>query len=181
VAVIIGPGAHGLGCVVAAGEGRAAHVFAVGRTAGARLEAARALGAVPIESSRQDVIAAVREATGGRMADVVVDLAPGAPETVQMAVALARKGGTVVLASAKHGQPVSGFDGDAIVRNEITVRGVRGRDYRSVEEALQVIRAGRHPLQRLRTHTFPLAEADRALRVLGERTDPAAIHVAVVP
>ena len=180
-AVIIGPGAHGLGCVIAAREGHAEHVFAVGRTAGARLEAARALGAVPIESSRLDVVATVREATAGRMADVIVDLAPGVPETVEMAIALARKGGTVVLASAKHGKPVAGFSSDMVVRSEITVRGVRGRDYGSVEEALRIIRSGRYPLQRLRTHTFPLGEADRALRVLGERTDPSAIHVTVVP
>jgi len=32
-----------------------------------------------------------------------------------------------------------------------------------------------------RTARFPLGEADRALRVLGERTDPTAIHVTVVP
>ena len=180
-AVIIGPGAHGLGCVVAAREGRAAHIFAVGRTAGARLDAARALGAVPVESSHEDVVTSVREATNGRMADVVVDLAPGAPETVETAIALARKGGTVVLASAKHGRPVEGFNSDLVVRNEITLRGVRGRDYRSVEEALQIIRSGRYPLERLRTHTFPLHEADRALRLLGERADPSAIHITVVP
>lgn len=115
------------------------------------------------------------------MADVIVDLAPGAPETVETAIALARKGGTVVLASAKHGKPVAGFNSDALVRDALTVKGVRGRDYGSVEEALQIIRSGRYPLQRLRTHTFPLSQADQALRVLGERTDPTAIHVTVVP
>lgn len=180
-AVIIGPGAHGLGCVVAAVEGGARHVIAVGRSRGTRLEAARALGATPIESDRTDVSAAVREITNGSMADVVVDLAPGAPETVELAIALARKGATILLASSKHGKPIAGFQSDLVVRNELTVKGVRGRDYQSVEEALQIIRSGRFPLERLRTHQFPITEVHQALRVLGERTDPAAIHVTVVP
>lgn len=179
--VVIGPGAHGLGCVVAAIEGGAGCVIAVGRSHGARLEAARALGATPIEAEGTDVVAAVREITGGTMADLVVDLAPGAADTVGTALSLARKGGTVVLASSKHGAPVAGFQSDNIVRKELTIKGVRGRDYESVEDALRIIRSGRYPLERLRTHEFSLDEADKALRVQGERTDPSAIHVTVVP
>lgn len=179
--VVIGPGAHGLGCVVAAVDGGAARVIAVGRSRGARLDAAESLGAVAIASEGTDVVAAVREATDGAMADVVVDLAPGAPDTVETALQLARKGGTVILASAKHGKPIAGFQSDLVVRNELTVKGVRGRDYESVEDALRIIRSGRYPLQRLRTHEFPLSQADQALRVQGERTDPSAIHVTVVP
>jgi threonine dehydrogenase-like Zn-dependent dehydrogenase len=179
--VVIGPGAHGLGCVIAAVDGGAGRVIAVGRSHGARLAAAQALGAEAIASLGIDVVGAVREATGGAGADVIVDLAPGAPETVQTALAMARKGGTVILASAKHGTAITGFKSDIIVRNELTVKGVRGRDFQSVEDALRIIGSGRYPLERLRTHEFPLAQADRALRVLGERTDPSAIHVTVVP
>ena len=179
--VVQGPGAHGLGCVIAAVEGAAGRIIVIGRSRGARLETAQALGAVPIEADRTDVVAAVREMTNGEMADVVVDLAPGATETVETAIALARKGGTVILAAYKHGKPVAGFLNDSVVRKELTVKGVRGHDYRSVEEALRIIRSGRYPLERLRTHRLPLSEVDQALRIVGERTDPSAIHVAVVP
>lgn len=178
--VVQGPGAHGLGCVIAGLEGGAGRVIVVGRTAGARLEAARALGAVTIEAAQTDVVAAVREATNGEMADLVVDLAPDAPETVGAAIAMTRKGGRVILAAAKHGKPVA-FQNDTVVRNELTVQGVRGRDFRSVEEALRIIRSGRYPLDRVRTHRLPLAQTDQALRILGERADPSAIHVAVFP
>lgn len=180
-AVVIGPGAHGLGCVVAAVEGGARHVIAVGRSRGARLEVARELGALPFEAERTDVVAAVREITNGAMADVLIDLVPGVPETVELAIALARKGATIILASSKRGKPITGFQSDLVVRNELTVKGVRGRDYQSVEEALQIIRSGKYPLERLRTHRFSLGETDQALRMQGERTDPAAIHVTVVP
>ncbi|HEU4798543.1 MAG TPA: zinc-binding dehydrogenase [bacterium] len=180
-AVVIGPGAHGLGCVVAALDGGAQRVFAVGRSKGARLDAARALGAIPIESDRTDVVAAVRDATNGAMAHVIVDLAPGAPDTVETALALARKGGTIILASSKHGKLITDFKSDVVVRNELTVKGVRGRDYQSVEDALRIIRSKRYPLERIRTHTFSIGQADQALRVLGERTDPSAIHITVTP
>jgi threonine dehydrogenase-like Zn-dependent dehydrogenase len=179
--VVIGPGAHGLGCVVAAIEGGAGRVIAIGRSRGARLEAAAALGALAIDGAGTDVAAAVREATDGAMADVVVDLAPGAVETVETAVQIARKGATVILASSKHGRPIAGFQSDTVVRRELTVKGVRGRDSASVEEALRIIASGRFPLARIRTHEFRLSEADRALRVQGERVDPSAIHVTVVP
>jgi threonine dehydrogenase-like Zn-dependent dehydrogenase len=178
--VVIGPGAHGLGCVIAAVHGGAGRIIAVGRTQGARLEAAEALGAIGIASQEVDVVAAVRDVTEGAMADVIVDLAPGEPGTIETAVQLARKGGTIILTAAKHGKPVD-LHSDLIVRNEITVKGVRGRDYASVEEALEIIRSGRYPLQQLRTHEFPLDRADEALRVQGERTVPWAIHVTVVP
>ena len=180
-AVIIGPGAHGLGCVVAAVEGGAQHIIAVSRSSAARLEAARALGAIPIAADRTDVVATVREITNGEMADLIVDLAPGAPETVETALALARKGATIILAASKRGKPVTGSFNDIVIRKELTVKGVRGRDYQSVEEALRIIGSRRYPLEHIRTHEFPLSQADQALRVLGERTDPSAIHVTVVP
>jgi len=180
-AVIIGPGAHGLGCVVAAVEGGARHVIAVSRSSAARLEAARAMGAIPIAADRTDVVAKVREITNGEMADLIVDLAPGAPETVETALALARKGAVIILAASKHGKPVTGSFNDIVIRKELTVKGVRGRDYQSVEEALRIIASRRYPLERIRTHEFPLGQADQALRVLGERADPSAIHITVVP
>ncbi len=179
--VVIGPGAHGLGCVAAAVEAGAGLVFAVGRSFGPRLEAAQALGARILESERTDVVEAVRDATGGKMADLVIDLAPGDAASLQMALALAKKGGVVLFAATKHGPAAAEAFAEPIVRKGLTVKGVRGRDYEAVEEALALLASGRYPFARLRTHQFPLEETDRALRVHGERLDPSVIHVAVVP
>jgi len=179
--VVIGPGAHGLGCVAAAVEAGAAQVFAVGRSSSPRLEAAKALGAVPLESQRVDVVEAVREATGGRMADLVVDLAPGDGDGLRTALALAAKGGVVLFAATKHGQvPVEAVS-EPVVRKGLVVKGVRGRDYEAVDEALDLLASRRLPLDRLRTHRFALEDTDRALRVQGGGLDPSAVHVAVVP
>ena len=181
--VVQGVGQHGLGCVVAAREAGAGTIVAVDTSRGAgRLDAAKALGADHVLAADQlDVVETVMELTDGMGVDLVVDLVPGAGTTVQAAIAVAAKRGRVVLAASKHGGPVPGFQHDLVVRKELTVMGVRGHDHRSVEPALRVIRSGRHPLELLQTHRFPLGRVDDAVRVVGERTDPGAIHVAVVP
>lgn len=181
--LIQGPGQHGLGCVVAAREAGMGTVIVSGLSKSpTRLELARTLGAdVTVEADRVDVVRAVMDATEGRGADVVIDLSPGATEPVEIGIGSAAKRGIVILAGSKHGHPVPGFMNDVVVRKELTVRGVRGRDYESVEQALKVIASGRHPLESLCTHSFGLDEVDRALRLVGERWDRTAVHVNVVP
>jgi threonine dehydrogenase-like Zn-dependent dehydrogenase len=181
--VVIGAGQHGLGCVVAGHQAGAGLTVAVDTARGrARLDAARALGADHVlEADRVDVVEAVAGLTGGAGADVVVDLAPGVPSTVADAVAMAATRGRVVMAASKHGQPVDGLQHDLVVRKELTLVAVRGHDHASVEAALATIASGRYPLSRLCTHRFGLDRAGDALRMAGERPDPAAIHVSVVP
>lgn len=180
--LVIGPGQHGLGCVVAGREGGLGTIVCAGTSRGVeRLEAARALGAdQTIETDRQDTVARVLELTDGRGVDVVVDLTPGVLEALEWAIDAAAKRGTIVLAGSKRGRP-GGFANDTIVRKELTIRGVRGRGYGDVERALRLIGSRKYPLERMATHSFGLDEVDRALRLLGERWDPSAIHVNVVP
>ena len=180
--LIQGPGQHGLGCVVAAAAAGMTTIVVSGMSDAHRLEVARRLGAHhTIDAGADDVVARVREATEGRGVDLVVDLAPGATETVATAIAAAAKGGVVVLASSKHGRPVTEFSNDTVVRKELTIRGVRGRDPASVERALALIASRRFPLELMSTHSFGLRDVDKALRLVGERWDPTAIHVNVVP
>jgi threonine dehydrogenase-like Zn-dependent dehydrogenase len=181
--LVLGPGQHGLGCVVAGREGGMGTIVVAGTSRSPdRLEVARALGADhTIEADREDVVARVLEATDGRGADVIVDLTPGAIEAIEWAIDGAAKRGTLILAGSKHGNPVSGFSNDKTVRKELTIRGVRGRDFQSVEKALSLIGSGHHPLELMATHSFGLEEVDRALRLLGERWDPSAIHINVTP
>jgi 2-desacetyl-2-hydroxyethyl bacteriochlorophyllide A dehydrogenase len=59
-----------------------------------RLDTARDLGATAVHLTEEDPRAAVKEATDGRGADLVVD-AVGHPDALDMACRMARKGGTV--------------------------------------------------------------------------------------
>jgi threonine dehydrogenase-like Zn-dependent dehydrogenase len=178
--IVQGPGQHGLGCVIAAREAGAAKVIVVGTAADRRrLDVATALGADHVVVG--DAAEAVLDLTDGAGADMVVDLAPGATETVERAIAMCAPRGTVVLAASKHARPVDGFPHDVVVRKEVRLLGVRGHDHRSVEPAIELIRSGRRPLRLLATHRFPLDRTDEALRMAGQRTDPAAIHVSILP
>jgi len=87
----------------------------------------------------------------------------------------------VLFAATKRGQVPVDAVAEPIVRKGLVVKGIRGRDFEAVEEALTLLASGRLPLEWLRTHRFPLDDTDRALRVQGGGADPSAIHVAVLP
>jgi threonine dehydrogenase-like Zn-dependent dehydrogenase len=180
--VIQGPGQHGLGCVVAAKEAGASCIIVTGLTKDARrFEVARSLGAdYTIDVQREDVIERVREITGGALADVVVDVSTGTTEPLTLALELARKLGIVILAGQKH-SPVPNFDSMSIYRRELTVRGVRGHDLRSVVPAIKVIESGKYPLERMLTHLYSLDEVGQALSTIGGQGDSDSIHLSVMP
>src|SRR5690606_17054334 len=101
--VIQGPGQQGLACVVAAREAGASCIIVTGLAADERrLALAKKLGAHhTVAVDQVDVATAVRDATGGDMADLVLDCASGGTETVTGAIALARKRGRIILGGRK--------------------------------------------------------------------------------
>jgi 2-desacetyl-2-hydroxyethyl bacteriochlorophyllide A dehydrogenase len=92
-AVVLGLGPVGLCAVQAARAAGAAQVIAVDSVV-ERLEMAQQFGAQPVHLTDEDPRAAVKAATGGRGADVVVD-ADGHPDAFDMACRMARKAGSV--------------------------------------------------------------------------------------
>jgi 2-desacetyl-2-hydroxyethyl bacteriochlorophyllide A dehydrogenase len=92
-AVVLGLGPVGLCAVQAARACGAARVVGVD-TVAERLEAARSFGAEAVHLTEEDPRAAVKAASEGRGADVVVD-AVGHPDALDMACRMARKAGTV--------------------------------------------------------------------------------------
>jgi threonine dehydrogenase-like Zn-dependent dehydrogenase len=180
--VILGPGQEGMADVIVAKEAGASLVILVGLPADAhRLEVARALGAThTIVAGEEDVVARVTEITGGRLADVVLDVTSGASnQPLEQALDLAGFGGTIVVAAGHRG-PMN-LASDKLQRKLLTIKGVWGRDRASVFAALRLIESGKYPLDRLTTHAFPLEEADLALRTVAREGDKNALHVSVVP
>lgn len=180
--VILGPGQHGLGCVVGARLAGAATVTVAGTSRDReRLDAARALGATHVvDVDEEDLVGRVEEITGGHFADVVVEVASGTSTTVPLAIEVAAMSGTVVLAGIKEFKPVDGIVTDKVVFKDLTIRGAYGHDYPSVAAAVSLINAGELPLEVLCTHTFGLDAVDDALRTLGGEGEDA-IHITVVP
>lgn len=182
--VVLGPGQQGLGCVAGALVAGADTVILTGRGVDStRLELGRTLGAtLTVDVDVDDPVAVVRDATGGKGADVIVDAAAESTAPVMQAMAMVRHGGTVVLAGLKSGRPVADFVSDRVVLNETVIRGVGGHDSASVAAALELIASRRFPLHLMRSHTLPLADAERAVRIVGREVpgeDP--IHVTLVP
>jgi len=175
--VVLGCGPQGLSCVVAAAEAGAAQVVGVGRASSEhRMELATALGATATaRSDVDDPVAAILAAAGGEPADLVVDTT-GAVDGLALAVALARKGGRVVLAG-QSGAATQPFPADVAVEREITVVGANSHDTRAVGPALGILASGRYPFEALITHRVPLAEARRGIELI---RDPAARAVKVL-
>jgi threonine dehydrogenase-like Zn-dependent dehydrogenase len=176
--VVIGPGPHGLACVVGAREAGAGTVLAVGTERDrARLDVAEALGADAGLTER--VVEQVAEITGGRLADVVVNAANSAA-ALDTALAVAGERATVVQVGVAKG---TGGGADALVEalNEkvLTLRGVRGRPSSAVPPALRLIESGRYPLERLCTGSYPIEQTERALTAAA--TVPGAIRCSVIP
>jgi threonine dehydrogenase-like Zn-dependent dehydrogenase len=173
--VILGAGQRGLASLVAAKAVGAGTTIMTGLSRDRhKLEMATRLGADHvIDVETDNVREAVRNLTGGELADIVLDLAPFATETVADAVDIVKPGGTVVLAGVKgKNQTVKTLVTDAIVTKSITIKGALGKDSASYRQAVRILESARYPLEMLHTHCLPLERAADAIEILaGNRPD----------
>jgi len=181
--VILGAGQRGLCCVIAARAAGARQVVITGLSRDAqKLAFARELGAdVTIDAETEDVVARVREATGGG-AEVVVDTTPYAPQSLNHAVAIAVRKGRIVLAGLKGLRPTRELQADDVIYKELAIRGVLSMPVGETFRAIELIESGRYPFEKMHTHSFPLEQAEDAIRVLaGGVPGVNPLHVAIVP
>ena len=181
--VVLGSGQRGLACVIAARAAGAGKIIVTDlERAADKLELARDLGAdATIVADAEDVVARVGEETGGRGADVVVDVTPVATQPILDAVAFVRNGGTIVLSGVKGGMRTE-LDTDELVRKSITMRGVFTVDSPAYRRAIALLESGEQPFERLHTASYPLARAEEAIHHLAGRLDgPPAVNVAIAP
>jgi alcohol dehydrogenase len=112
---------------------------------------------------------------------VVVDVTAKAPEAFVQAVALARAGGTVVVAGTRGG-PVREFQPDHIVFKELRVVGALGVDSGAYRAALALLASGRYPFADLPRRVVALDDAEELIRSLaGEGDAPPPVHGVITP
>jgi alcohol dehydrogenase len=185
VVAVLGPGIRGLCAAAAAKDAGAGFVLVTGfgpRDA-ERLALAPRFGAdLAVDVARRDPVRELREATGGRGADVVVDVTANAPDAFGQAIHLARSGGTVVVAGMRSFAPVDGFVPDLIVAKELRILGALGVDLDDHAAAFDVLASGRYPFAELPREVVGLdGVADLLARMAGEGDRPPPIHGVVAP
>jgi threonine dehydrogenase-like Zn-dependent dehydrogenase len=181
--VILGSGQRGLASVIAARAAGAGKIIVtdVARAA-SKLEIARELGAHHvIVADEENAIEQVARLTGGRLADVVVDVS-NATQPVADAPYMVRKGGIVVIAGIKGNGVKTSFETDFLVTRSITLRGVFTVDNASYRQAIRMLESGAAPFEKLMTKRFPLPRAEEAIhRLAGWDGAAPSIHVVIDP
>jgi alcohol dehydrogenase len=165
---IVGPGQQGMAATVVAKEAGAGPVMVVGLSRDRkRLELCRRLGAdLAVCSDEEDPIAALSSATGGAMAELVMDVS-GHPSVAALAIDLARVGGAVVLPGLYGSSTQVPLVLDRAIFKELKLLCAFSQDFASVEAAIKLARGERYPIIEMISHRFPLERAEEAVRLVG--------------
>jgi alcohol dehydrogenase len=129
----------------------------------------------------EDPVARLRAAAKVAGADVVVDVTARAPSAFAQGVALARAGGTMVVAGTRGGGGTPGFDPDHVVYKELRLQGALGVGTDDYGAALDLLARGSYPFADLPRRTVGLDGAAELLETMaGERGVPP-VHAVLVP
>jgi L-iditol 2-dehydrogenase len=167
---VVGPGTIGLLATGWAKLAQPQHLVVIGIDR-ANEAVARKMGASEYLVTSENPAARVREMTGGAGADVVLEAA-GSETALPLALDLARRGGTVVCMGIVGGNRRMFMESDVFALKDLRVDGVFAYTTNNFAEALRLIETGRMNLKPLITHTFPLAEFEKAFDLLATRKEP---------
>ncbi len=170
---VLGAGPVGQSAVAFAALSGASEVVAIGAPA-PRLEYAMRMGATQtlgLDMSHADRLSAVRNWTGGRGVDVVIE-ASGAPEALPQSLDLVRDGGRVIIAGhyTDNGD-VTVHPHFQINRKHVELRGCWGSRYVHFHRALELVQAfgDRVPWQEMVSGRYTLDQAGDALAAVEAR------------
>jgi alcohol dehydrogenase len=184
VVAVLGCGIRGLSAAAAAKEAGAGFVMVTG--AGERdhprlAEAARFGADLAVDVSAEDPVARLRAEAGVIGADVVVDVTAKAPTAFAQGVALARAGGTMVVAGTRGGGGTPGFDPDHVVYKELRLQGALGVDTDDYRAALDLLTRGTYPFADVPRATVGLDGAADLLETMAGEHGVPPVHAVLVP
>jgi len=145
-----------------------------------RRKIAGELGAdVIVNPDAEDPLVKIMEMTDGRGVDVVFEVAGGA-NSYQLAAALVKPGGTVVLVGIPSDQKSIPIQAITARRSGLTLTFVRRFNPKDFPRALDMIASNKVEVASLITHRFPLDEITPAFEMLHAYSD-SAIKVVIHP
>ena len=148
-----------------------------------RLRTARDFGADITINARDadpaEITATVRELTGGRGADLVMELC-GVPSVIPHGIEMLRTGGRYLLAGTVFPEANLTLDGCRLTTKILTVKGIHNYAARHLSEGLDFLVQTRekYPFKKLIAQTFRLDRVGDAFAASAEKK---AVRVAVVP
>jgi 2-desacetyl-2-hydroxyethyl bacteriochlorophyllide A dehydrogenase len=176
--VVLGQGVAGLLHTELANLAGARPVVAVSRSAW-KLELARRRRADRVvDAAHEDAVAAVREATAGRGADVVIDAA-GDPALIAPALEMLAPGGRLLVYGIDH-RPVPGFTMFPLYYKELTVYGSRALTPDDVPPAIDLVASGAIDVEGLITASYPLERVAEAFAEY-DRAPDVVLRLVIVP
>ena len=159
---ILGPGARGLACVIAARQAGASQIAVVGLEKDRhRLDVARALGAVALVGDRGDAVGALEDALDGAPT-LVIDTTPMVTHVVSQALHALALGGRLVLAGLK-GDATAELPVDVVIMKQLRVLSGYGKSMDALSAAVRIIESDQWPIHMIATHGFGLDEAEQAI------------------
>jgi len=177
VVLVLGAGPIGLMGLQAAIAAGAGYTISADRE-GPKLKVARELGADrAVNTEEEDLGEVVREVTGGLGVDYVME-ASGSTALMARAPSLTRDAGTINTVGI-YTSAIPEFDMSDVVLRDITVKGSVASP-NAYEAVLRLIAAGRITPEACISHSFKLAEVEKALE-LQERKAPDRIKILLHP
>jgi L-iditol 2-dehydrogenase len=135
-----------------------------------RLDMARQFGADGVFDAREDIPARLLEINDGRLADLVI-VCTGALSAFRQALQSVDRGGTILcFATTEPGVDLA-VPLNEFWRNEIKLVPSYGNSPLDATVAIELIRSGRVPVERMITHRLPLEQAGMGFRLVAEGGD----------
>ena len=164
---VIGLGPIGAMCVSICKHIGAANVFAIGRKNKYRIELAKKVGADFTFSSDDDARKAILDKTGGKGADVVLEMS-GSSASIPEGLDLLRTGGELILLGV-YAEPVTLDFSKKVVFKYATIKGINGRrmfeDWYRMKGLLKN-KGIRADLEKIITHRFKFDEFQKAMETM---------------
>lgn len=184
VVAVLGCGIRGLSAAAAAKEAGAAFVMVTGsgeRDHPRLVQAGRFGADLAVDVQAEDPVARLRAEANVRGADVVVDVTARAPGAFAQGVALARAGGTMVVAGTRGGGGTPGFDPDHVVYKELRLQGALGVGTADYRAALDLLACGTYPFADLPRRAVGMDGAAELLETMAGEHGVPPVHAVLVP